>query len=248
MGLLVPWVLEYPGWYPDPRETATVYTKFPCSSEASQTFHVTIFFNKVWGCGLLWLLKLWSEFSNQSWQDDPTIKSVHSSSPMTGVRTLGPVVVKDRAYTAVLWLPQVCPSIHPLSHTHHTNIRKIKTNEDFLLGNSSKWRTKMTWHNIWHMKAPRKCHSCNYCRCHHYHPPTSSHFITINHHHHGHPLPAIMNHYNHQLLSSTTIIILNHHYYYHYQPTPLTITIINHNKHQPSPSSTAIIPKHYHHR
>lgn len=133
MGLLVPWVLEYPGWYPDPRETAAVYTKFPCSSEASQTFHVTIFFNKVWGCGLLWLLKLWSEFSNQSWQDDPTIKSVHSSSPMTGVRTLGPVVVKDKAYTAVLWLPQVCPSIHPLSHTHHTNIRKIKTNEDFLL-------------------------------------------------------------------------------------------------------------------
>lgn len=133
MGLLVPWVLEYLGWYPDPRETAAVYTKFPCSSEASQTFHVTIFFNKVWGCGLLWLLKLWSEFSNQNWQDDPTIKSVHSSSPMTGVRTLGPVVVKDRAYTAVLWLPQVCPSIYPLSHTHHTNIRKIKTNEDFLL-------------------------------------------------------------------------------------------------------------------
>lgn len=52
---------------------------------------------------------------------------------MTRVRTLRPVVVKDRDYIAVLWLPQVCPSIHPLTHTSHTHIRKIKTNEDFLL-------------------------------------------------------------------------------------------------------------------
>lgn len=36
MGLLVPEVL------PDPRETAAMYTEFPCSSEASRTLHDTV--------------------------------------------------------------------------------------------------------------------------------------------------------------------------------------------------------------
>ena len=46
---------------------------------------------------------------------------------MTGVRTLGPVVAKDKDYPAVLWVHTCVPGFLQVHHPA-PNITKIKTN------------------------------------------------------------------------------------------------------------------------